>query len=71
MREVHAEGTMRERGGDGVFEIINAVSAVFAAVAIVDPRVCVLMHEQWHADGRVVSVPFVAVTIAPQRVPGR
>ena len=69
MREVHAEGAMRERGGNGVLEIVDAVTAVFAAVAVVDPRVGVLMHEERHADRGEVSVTFVAITIAPQRVP--
>ena len=69
VREVHAKGAMRERGGDGVFKVINAVAAIFAPVAEVDPGVRVLMHEQRHADRGEVSVTFVTVTIAPQRVP--
>ena len=69
MREVQAERAMGERRGDGVFEVIDAVATVFPAVAIVDPRVCVLMHEQRHANGREITVAFVAITIAPQGIP--
>lgn len=39
VREVHTKGAMRERGGDGVFEVVDAIAAVLAPVAKVDPRV--------------------------------
>jgi hypothetical protein len=67
--KVHAERAMSERRSDGVFEIVDVVAAIFAAVAIVDPGVRVLMHEERHADRGEVSLAFVTITIAPQRVP--
>lgn len=69
MREVHAEGAMRERGANGVLKVVDAVAAIFAPVAEVDPGVRVLVHEEWHADRGEVTVSFVTITIAPQRVP--
>ena len=45
VREVHAEGAMGERGGDGVLEIVDAIASRLAAIAIVDPRMRVLVHE--------------------------
>lgn len=71
MRKVHTKGAMRQCGCDRVFEVVDAIATVFATVTIVDPCVRVLVHEQGHADGREVSVSFVTITIAPQRVPGR
>ncbi len=62
---------MSERGGDGVLEVVDTVASVFATIAIIDPGVRVLMHEQRHTDGREIAVAFVAITIAPERVPGR
>ena len=62
---------MRQRRGDGVLKVVDVVPAVFTTITIVDPRVCVLMHEQRHADRREVSLVFVAITIAPQGVPRR
>ena len=69
MGEVHAKGAMCERGGNGVLKVVDAVAAGFAPVAVVDPRVRVLMHEQRYADGGEVTVAFITITIAPQRVP--
>lgn len=61
---------MRERGGDGVLEVVDAIAFRLAAIAIVDPGVPILVHEQWHANSREITVTFVAIAIAPQGVPG-
>lgn len=60
---------MRKRGGNGVLKVIDAVAAIFAPVAVVDPRVRVLVHEQRHANRGEVTLTFVTITIAPERVP--
>ena len=62
---------MGERGGNGVLKVVDAIAAVLASIAIVDPGVRVLMHEQRNADRGEVSVAVIAITIAPQRVPRR
>lgn len=69
MGEVYAKAPMRVRGGNGVLKVVDAVTAIFAPVAVIDPGVRVLMHEQRHADRGVINVAFVTITIAPQRVP--
>src|SRR6185295_11568127 len=45
VREIYAEGTMREGGGDGVLEVVDAIASRLAPIAIVDPGVRVLVHE--------------------------
>ncbi len=56
---------MRESGFDGVFKIVNAIAPGFSAIAIIDPGMCVLMHEERHPNGCEISVAFIAITITP------
>jgi len=70
VREVHAKSAVRQRCSDGVLKVVDTVTAVFAAIAVVDPCMCVLVHEQRHANGREVCVTLITITVTPQRIPG-
>ena len=56
---------MRESSFDGVFKIVDVVASGFAAIAVIDPGMCVLMHEQRHANGCEIGVAFIAIAVAP------
>jgi hypothetical protein len=68
--QVYAEGPVRESGFDGVVKIVNVIATGFAPIAIVDPGVRVLMHEERHANSCEIRVAFITITITPQTVPG-
>ena len=61
---------MRESGFDGVFKVVNVIASGLAPIAIIDPGMRVLMHEQRHPNGSEIRVAFIAITISPQSVPG-
>jgi hypothetical protein len=63
--QVYAKGPVRERGFDGVLKIVNVIASGFAAIAIIDPGMSVLMHEQRHPNGGEIGVAFIAITVAP------
>ena len=56
---------MREGGFDRVLKIVNMIAPDFAAIAIIDPGMSVLVHEQRHPDGGEIGVAFIAITVAP------
>lgn len=65
MGQVDAEGPVRESGFDRVLKIVNVIASGFAAIAIIDPGMGVLMHEQRHPNGGEVGVAFITITVAP------
>jgi hypothetical protein len=69
VRQVHAKGAMRERRLNRVLKIVDAVASDLPAIAIVDPGVRILMHEQRHADRGEISVTFVTIPVPPERIP--
>src|SRR6266436_1133552 len=46
------------------------VAGSFSTLAVINPGVRILMHEEGHPDSGEVCVAFVAIAIAPQSGPG-
>ena len=65
MGQVYAKLSMGQSGVYGILKIVDVVASGFAAIAIIDPGVCVLMHEQRDANSCEVGEAFVSVAVPP------